>query len=269
VVDIHSHILPATDDGAESLEQSLEMLRLAESGGTTDIIATPHANELYAFDESTVQAAFDSLRARAGVNIRVHLGCELHLNYVNLQRLMRRPLAYTLHRSRYLLLELPNVFSVQTVAQTIRELIGRGLVPVIAHPERNVMVQQQMRELPAWKKMGCLMQVTGQALMGGFGGSAKRAADEMMKQRLVDFVASDAHDCHKRPPELRRAYEHVASRYGAAVAEQCFVSNPAAVLANRSLPFTSSSSRGASELFHSGLSFLRSIKNAGRPVARK
>lgn len=267
MIDLHSHILPMLDDGARTLEESLAMLRLAAAHGTTDMVATPHANELYPFDEAEVQRAFEAVRAQAGLSVRLHLGCELHWNYANLERLLQRPDRYTLHGSRYLLLELPNLFSLQTARQAMRELIGRALVPVIAHPERNLMLQRQMGELTEWKKLGCLVQITGQSLMGGFGGSAKRAAEDLMRKRLVDFIASDAHDCVKRPPDLRRAYEHVKSAYSSDVAERCFVQNPAAVLSNSCL-HSIAPARGASELFHSGLSFLRSIKNAGRPAAR-
>jgi protein-tyrosine phosphatase len=267
VIDIHSHILPMLDDGAQTLEESIQMLKLAAAAGTTDIIATPHANALYSFDELEVRRAFSTLCVSAGLDVRLHLGCELHLNYANLQSVIERPDRYTLNRSRYLLLELPNLFSIDTATQAIQELIRIELIPVIAHPERNMMLQRQIGAVVRWKELGCLMQITAQSLNSGFGAAAKRAAEELMKKRLVDFVASDAHDCIRRPPDLRLAYKHVASTYGAEVAEHCFMRNPAAVLSNGSLSFIAPKARIPREFFHSGLSLLRSIKNAGRSVA--
>src|ERR1035438_8367549 len=86
MIDIHSHILPGWDDGSPSLEQSVRMLEMAAAAGTTDIVATPHANSEFRFDETVVRARFEELRAAAPKSITVHLGCDFHISYENVMR---------------------------------------------------------------------------------------------------------------------------------------------------------------------------------------
>ena len=263
MIDIHCHILPLLDDGPRAIEESLAMLKLAAAGGTTDIIATPHANAVYAFDESRVQETFEMVRDRVDLPARLHLGCELHLNYVNLKKVLARPERYTLNRSRYLLLELPDLFSTKPVTRAVQELIEAGLVPVIAHAERNRVLQKDAALARCWKELGCLIQITGQSLLGGFGTSAMRTAEQLVEKRLADVVASDAHNCVKRSPDLGPAYQHIVTRYGTEIAARLFVGNPALVLSDCEAARAARQTRGPLEFFHSGLSLLRSIKNAG------
>lgn len=263
MIDIHCHILPLLDDGPSTIEDSLAMLKLAAASGTTDIIATPHANAIYAFDEARVQETFEMVRARIDLPVRLHLGCELHLNYVNLKNVLARPERYTLNRSRYLLLELPDLFSTKPVARALRELIEAGLVPVIAHAERNRVVQKDEALARRWKELGCLIQITGQSLVGGFGMSAKRTAEQLIEKRLADMVASDAHNSGRRSPDLRPAYHQIVSLNGTEIAARLFVGNPALVLSDCEVARTARQTRGPLEFFHSGLSLLLSIKNAG------
>lgn len=263
MIDIHCHILPGLDDGPAAIEESLAMLRLAAASGTTDIIATPHANPVFPFDESRTQDAFDQLCALIDVPIGLHLGCEVQLNYANLKKVLSRPETYTLNQSRYLLLELPDLFSTKPVTRALRELIAGGLTPVIAHAERNRVMQNDIGLTRRWKELGCRIQITGQALVGGFGTSAKRAAEQLIGNGIADFLASDAHNSGKRSPDMRAAYSHVSLSYGADFAERLFVRNPALVLSDCELCFAAQKARTPLRFFHSGLSFLRSIKNAG------
>src|SRR5439155_25069260 len=84
-VDVHSHILPGLDDGSRSLEESLEMLRLAAASGTTDIVASPHANHEFTFDPGMVAAKLQEWRSAADGLIRIHTGCDFHLSFDNSQ----------------------------------------------------------------------------------------------------------------------------------------------------------------------------------------
>ena len=249
MIDIHSHVLPGIDDGAAQLQESLEMLKVAAASGTTDIVATPHANALYPFDEQTVQRAFRTVSAEIGGRIRLHLGCEFRLEYRNLEDAIRCPRKYTINRGRYLLLELPDFIGVATLRAVIQELTRTGIVPVIAHPERNRSLQNRANELALCVKDGCFLQITGQSLLGDFGTRTKRAAEELMNANLVHFIASDAHDCLRRPPNLLLAYQHVVSRYSADFADNVFFRNPAAVLSDDRLPYSQSKPRKTFRLF--------------------
>lgn len=239
------------------------MLRLAAASGTTDIIATPHASPAYPFDETRVRDAFGQLCESADLPVRLHLGCEVHLNYGNFKNLLAHCFKYTLNRGRYLLLELPDSLGAEPLTRAIRELVAAGLVPVIAHAERNRTLQQAFAVAHRWKELGCLLQITGESLLGGFGTTARRAAEQLIDSGWADIVASDAHNCTERSPDLRPAYHHVLKTYGGDIANRLFVGNPSLVLCNAEVLRIVWQKRRRLQFFHSGLSLLRSIKNAG------
>jgi protein-tyrosine phosphatase len=235
MVDIHSHILPGLDDGAQTIEESVEMLEIAAASGTTDIVATPHANGEFRFDPERVQHLFQDLSDRKGVSINIHLGCDFHLNYDNLLNALEKPTKYTINHHQYLLVELPDLIALAAVKKAITQLVGVGIIPVITHPERNRSLQPELRELQRWTAEGARVQVTAQSFLGRFGPAAQRAADSLMNTNHVHFVASDAHDCVDRIPDLSEAYKYVSARYGMHRADALFVHNPAATLCGNSL----------------------------------
>lgn len=230
MVDIHSHILPGLDDGAQTIEESLEMLEIAAASGTTDIVATPHANGEFPFDPVRVEQVFQELSSRAGGSIALHLGCDFHLNYDNLLSAIKNPAKYTINRRQYLMVELPDVVALAGMYRAIAQLIGAGIVPVITHPERNRSLQPELGELEHWVAKGARVQLTAQSLLGRFGPAARQTADSLMNTSLVHFIASDAHDCVDRTPDLSAAYEHVSARYGSRRADALFIHNPTAAL---------------------------------------
>lgn len=235
MVDIHSHILPGWDDGAKSMEDSLEMLRIAVESGTTDIVATPHANSEFPFNPEVVNGLFAQLQQAAGGMIRLHLGCDFHVHFENVQEALANPAKFTINRGPYLMVELPDVMNFQVIREILMRLRDVGVNPVITHPERNMQLQTKPDELQKWVQDGCLMQITGQSLLGRFGNSALQCCNQLLKEDLVHFVASDAHDTKDRTPKLNEAYHLIESRYGKRRAERLFRLNPAAVVAGQPL----------------------------------
>lgn len=106
-----------------------------------------------------------------------------------------------------------------------------GVTPIITHPERHGILQRRIGQIKAWVRAGCLVQVTAQSLLGGFGKAARRSSEEMLGLDLVHLVASDGHDLRYRPPVLGEAYRLVSAGYGEEAANALFRQNPAAVLA--------------------------------------
>lgn len=111
-----------------------------------------------------------------------------------------------------------------------REFMTRDIVPVVTHPERNVILRESAGRLRQWVEMGCLVQVTAQSLGGRFGKGARRAAWELLRQGLVHVLASDAHDAADRPPRLDLALEIVTREMGAEAADLLLEENPSAVI---------------------------------------
>lgn len=245
-------MLPGIDDGAPSIEVSLEMLRLAAAHGTTDLVATPHANLEYSFDPGRNQALAAEIAARDTSGVRLHLGCDFHLAFENIEDALRFPKKYTIAGGSYLLVEFSDLMILRTTKEIFARLLGQGMIPVITHPERNLLLQQRLAEIREWVSMGCGVQVTAQSLLGDFGSKARKFSETLMDAALVHVVASDAHDPVHRPPILDRARSLVASRWGEATARCMFEENPRAMLDNdawKGLP--ESRKRGL-------LSFLRS-----------
>ncbi|MGH9658000.1 MAG: tyrosine-protein phosphatase, partial [Bryobacteraceae bacterium] len=230
MVDIHTHILAGLDDGSGSLDESVAMLRMAAGDGTTDIVATPHANNQYTYQPGVVDAKIAELAAAAGPSIHIHRGCDFHLSYDNIQDALASPSKYSINGRGYLLVEFSDLLIPKTTEDVFFQMSQAGLTPIVTHPERNPLLQQRLERLAAWVEAGCLMQVTALSFLGRFGRAAKSFADDLLQRNLVHVVASDAHDTRHRPPLLREAFEYVRKARGEAVARALFVDNPRATL---------------------------------------
>jgi len=230
MIDIHSHVLPGLDDGARSLQEAVGMLQMAAAAGTTDIVATPHASPQFAFDAETAERSIGELQQAAGPLPRIHYGCEMHLTLENLEDALRLPARYTIAHHGYLLLEFPDTLIPKTAPQILEQLMAGGLHPVVAHPERNPLLQKRIAELQAWVEQGCLLQVTADSLLGRFGKTAREAGAALMTRGLVHFLASDGHDLRHRPPVLEQVRRHVEETWGEETARRLLVENPRALL---------------------------------------
>jgi protein-tyrosine phosphatase len=235
MVDIHSHILPGLDDGSSTLEESVAMLEMAAEGGTTDIVATPHASLQYSFKPEAVgQKAAELAAAVPGV--RLYTGCDFHLSFDNIQDAIANPRKYTINQKQYLLVEFPDMVTFSTTPQIFGELRRAGMIPIVTHPERNAFLQAKTAEMSGWVDEGAYIQITAQSFLGLFGRRARDSAHELMKRGLVHFIASDAHDLTHRTTRLRESFEYIAGKFGSAAAERVFQQNPAAVVAGEPLP---------------------------------
>lgn len=237
MVDIHSHILPGIDDGATDYEQSLEMIRLAAAKGTTDIVATPHANSQYQFDVEVIERLLGELREKSENIITIHRGCDFHLNFDNLMDCLKDSRKYTINGGRYLMVELPDLVSLPSMRTALSRLLDARIVPIITHPERNPSVQARLKDMESWVRDGCLLQVTAQSYTGRFGNTAQRSAESLMNSNMVHFVASDAHDAEDRPPDLSGAYQLICDRWGRDQANAVFLDNPTAAIYNQPIFF--------------------------------
>lgn len=236
MIDLHTHVLAGVDDGSPSLEESVRMVRVAAGTGTTDLVATPHANPQYRFDPEVVGQKLAELAGACGQTVRLYAGCDFHFYFDNIQDALAHPTKYTINHGRYLLVEFSDLLIVKTTDELLARLQEAGMVPIITHPERNFLLHRRLERIQKWVEQGCLVQVTAQSFLGRFGREAREVCRELTRRGLVHFVASDGHDSRDRPPRLDLAYRHIAKRYGAAAAQRLLLSNPRAVLAGEPLP---------------------------------
>ena len=246
MIDIHSHILPGLDDGSESLEQSVQMLVMARAAGTTDIVATPHANSQFRFDPQQVKDKIADLQDAIGDLPRIHYGCDFHLTSENIDEALRLPAKYSINHRGYLLVEFADTFIPKTTSQIFERMLDAGLFPIVTHPERNPLLQKKLSDVEAWVEMGCFVQVTAQSVLGSFGKRAKAFSDTLLSHGLVHFLASDAHDLQYRPTPLQPAWEYVSEHLGPDTAAVLLEENPGAALVGApiSAPVTAPRKRG-------------------------
>ena len=236
MIDLHSHVLPGLDDGASSLDESVEIARSAAIDGTRCIAATPHVRDDYpttpAEMESLVEAVQEAVDA-AGVGIKILPGGEIDLDRLDdlsADDLRRFGLG---GNPRYVLLEFPYRGWPRGVEGRIAALARAGFVPVIAHPERNREVQADPQRLDALVHVGCLIQVTAASLDGRLGRSSAACGRELVDTGLAHLLASDAHLPEVRQVGLSAAVRAVGDD---ALAQWLTVGVPRAIVEDRPLP---------------------------------
>ena len=147
-------------------------------------------------------------------------------------RLLQAPSGFTINASRFLLLECPDLHIGRHTEAILQQLFDTGLIPILAHPERNPTLQKDLDRLERWVELGCLAQVTSLSITGGFGGQARSAATRILERGLAHIVASDAHDPYRRSPRLSSAREAVYRIYGEDTADLLFLHNPRCIIQN-------------------------------------
>jgi protein-tyrosine phosphatase len=211
VIDLHCHVLRGIDDGPRTIQDSLAVAVAAASAGSRTLVATSHVSWEYPNRAVTLARLVDELNARLrgdGMALEVLPGAEIAMTRVadiapeELSRL-------TLGGGKWLLLEPPFTVVATGLDIVIAQLQGRGYQVVLAHPERCPAFHRDRSMLEALVHSGVLTSVTAGSLDGRFGSAVRRFSLELVRDRLVHNVASDAHDDSRRPPtiaaELERA----------------------------------------------------------------
>lgn len=212
VIDLHCHILPRVDDGAGSLEESVEMAAAALASGTRAIAATPHVRDDWPTEAAVMEARVAEVRAalaEACLPLELLTGAELAFDRVGRldgAELARLGLG---GNPRYLLVEPPYVEWPLAFDRVVQDLAARGFVPVVAHPERNPEIQAEPERLRPLVLGGALAQVTAASVDGRLGRRARASAFELLDRGLAHIVASDAHSAGGRGVGLSAAAEAI------------------------------------------------------------
>lgn len=237
MVDIHSHILPDVDDGPKSWDVSVEICKTAAADGITHMVATPHANDRYAYDREHFQDLLNELQQKVGNEPKLLLGCDFHLSYENIQDAMAHPTRYAIGNTRYMLVEFSNYSVPQSTTDSLLKLGDHGLTSVITHPERNPILRENLERVIEFAEQGCVIQITGSALTGFWGERTRRAAQWLLERQAVHVLATDAHDMQKRVPILSGARDAAAEICGEQIANALVEGNPSAIISDQSLPY--------------------------------
>jgi protein-tyrosine phosphatase len=241
MIDLHCHILPGVDDGAQSFAEAVAMCRLAAADGCEAMVATPHQRrgEWWNSDREHLAGLAGRLQEAVGPGFRVLLGGEVHVDGELLAEVEKLPDdggILPLAGSRYLLLEFGPVGAPAESVHLIHELVVGGWYPVIAHPEFVPWLAPDPELVALMVSRGAYTQVTAMSLTGDFGRRPQNDAVALLEAGLVHFVASDSHGVSRRPPGLKRAYRTIAGRWGEEAARRLTTENPRAVVEDRPLP---------------------------------
>ncbi len=238
MLDLHCHILPGLDDGAQSDSDTLRMARIAAEAGTRGIVCTPHCSTDDPYLPRRLRLILDAtdrvsaMLAREDVPLRLYSGMEL-LCVTSPDLLLQEGEFLTLAGTRYLLIEFPFDIRSAAIADAAATVAQAGLVPVIAHPERYFCVQWTPELVRDWADRDWLIQLNRGSLTGRFGSEVQQCAEWIARRQLADLVSSDAHSPEFRTPDLREGYQWVERSCSQSYAELLFRINPRRMLSDQ------------------------------------
>ncbi len=236
LIDIHCHILPGIDDGSKYMEQTQSMIRIAYEDGIRQIIATPHyhigrAMAEYGQIESGVEKLQKWLNTE-GIDMTIYPGSEIYY-FTEAMDMLGQHKLHTMAGGRCILMEFDPAVDFRKIQTAVNEANMNGYVPIVAHIERYMCMLEDMDRAIELIRMGALLQVNAQSVMGECGKDAQKYAKKVLKKKLISFVASDAHSDGRRRPVLSECYRYVAKKWGEEYALQVFRDNALAVIEDR------------------------------------
>lgn len=240
MIDVHTHILPYMDDGAEDWDEALSMAELAVKSGVTALVATPHCamEGRYGTERADrMESQLSRFRERleeASIPLAVCPGMEI-FGLGPVARGLERGELTTLNGSRYPLIEFPFEGFARQATGVLAEVLAAGYRPVVAHPERYQYVQQDPALLNVWADMGCLLQINRGSLLGRFGPVEQELSLSMVDRGFVCAVASDAHSSRQRTPWMRDVCTLLEEEFSPELAELLLTRRPAALLEDQTM----------------------------------
>ncbi|MBT4482607.1 MAG: hypothetical protein HOC71_02905 [Candidatus Latescibacteria bacterium] len=226
LVDIHSHILNGVDDGPESFEMAMEMVRFACETGIRVVVATPHILDNQ--NEELVISRFRKLSEAIideKLPIDLFLGSEINFQF-GINEILDTSIGTYRGIGRYFLVETTLTHYPKHFDETLFELQTNGRIPIFAHPERVGPIVGNSDLVEYLVAQGILVQVNSGSLLGMFGKRVHDFAWKLIEKGLVHFIASDAHNMRRRSFNLDAAWNEVYKLYGEETAEKLFCNNP-------------------------------------------
>lgn len=215
MIDFHSHIIPAMDDGSESVEMSLEMLRQSTQHGITDVVSTSHC---YPKSSDSIDHFLE--RRSRGMELlsqaiavsdmslpKIHLGCEVNM-YTDIAELSNIE-DLRIENTDYIMVEMPYDPWKEWMIDSVYKLTVRGLKPIMAHIDRFLMQDSAM--LNSLYELDVLYQVNADLFIGKH---MERYADQLLSAGHAHVLGSDMHNLTLRKPNMDKAYENILKRYG-------------------------------------------------------
>lgn len=222
IIDIHSHLIPFVDDGVKSFDESLLMLKEMIDQNVESVIITPHnqsqVTKKTREEQSKLFLELQSIVLAEKLDIKIYFGSELRYR----RHLTANYNEHLLADSNYLLLEFSSRRE-ESIEEVVFNLSRSGFKPIIAHIERYPYLD--FKDYLLIKSSGGLIQVNASAVLGLDGKKIQRLVMKMLKENLIDFIATDTHNMDTRVPNLRAAYNYLEKRIDKEYLNKIFYSN--------------------------------------------
>jgi protein-tyrosine phosphatase len=233
IIDIHTHILAGIDDGSDSIEASINQLKIMADCGVTDVICTPHfITNFYenGLNKRTHAAQkLSKAMEKAKVSIRIHLGAEVLLDSKSLENIKVEKL--NIQGTDYVLVESEMSAFPADFTEILYYLVKAGYKPILAHPERYNEVKKNPNIIEEFLHRNVLMQINSGSLFGDYGKEAEKAAWHLLHNGWAHFLASDNH-CRKDDYNLILARDLIKTKIDTYTAELLTINNPKKLLNN-------------------------------------
>ncbi len=218
MIDFHSHIIYNVDDGSDSIETSLKILKLAETVGFNNIILTPHyMKNYYEYTVNEISEKIEYLQEicqKEDINIQLYQANEIYITN-DIVNLLETNEASTINNSRYVLFELPMNEEPPNLLEVIYSLKENNKVPIIAHPERYTYVQENPNRLLDLIDMGVLFQSNYGSVMGQYGEKCKKTIKSLLKNNFIHFLGTDVHkstNIYFKMGEIKKELEKILTQ---------------------------------------------------------
>jgi protein-tyrosine phosphatase len=227
MIDVHCHLLYRVDDGARTMEESIAMLQEEAAQGVEAIILTPHRRHgMFPYRGDEIEARYmEMLPYAEELGVRLYLGTEYHADSGMIEAFSTGK-CHTMADGCYILTEYSMHSEFSFAKQMTQEALHCGYIPVIAHAERYEFIMDNTECAAELRRMGALIQLNADAVLGIEGHGAKKLCRVLLKENLVDVIASDSHGIKERACHMRRCFEYVAKKYGAEQADVLFRKTP-------------------------------------------
>lgn len=238
MIDVHSHILPSVDDGANDINETFKILEEACNAGFSDIFATSHYIEgEYEFNKTDREFIIEALMQKIeeeGLNIKLHIGAEGYISS-DFPKLIEAGEVPTLGNSRYVLFELPLRAKVMYTSEVINKLLNMKLIPIIAHPERYEIVQDDPSIAIDWIDDGALLQCNYASIIGRYGLTAKETLFKLLDANAVHFLGTDNHRAGSIYTKIGEIEKEFIKRIGKDKFYELSEINPRCILNNKEI----------------------------------
>ena len=236
MIDIHCHILFEVDDGARDFQETIEMCHIAEKDGIRMIFSTPHyiEGEVENINVDDKLYLINKELENRSMDLRLLPGNEIYLSIDSYERLDCGD-CKSLNGSKYALVELPAMEIPKYIPYALYNMLVKGYVPIIAHPERNLKIIENPRLVYDLIMNGSMIQINGTSLLGFYGKQVKKTAELLLKHQMVHFAATDAHSPRHGGPVLSKIWDLTEKIGGRGTAKKLIHTNPMAVVENKDI----------------------------------